>query len=57
MIVSKLRTKGIPTPNLMLCNNPLEQVAEYKYLGVTIINNLTWSVESYQHNFKQSPQT
>ena len=34
MIMSKLRTKGIPIPNLMLCNNPLEQVAEYKHLAV-----------------------
>ena len=44
MIVSKLRTRGIQTPNLMLCDNSLEQVAEYKYsLGVTITNNLSWS--------------
>ena len=49
MTVSKFRSRGIQNPKLMLYNNLFEQVAEYKYLGVTI----TIVVSTHQLNLKQ----
>ena len=43
MIISKLRNRGVQNPTLILHNNPLEQVTEYKYLGVIITSTLSWS--------------
>ena len=43
MLVSRLRSRGVQRLRLMLYNNLLEQVAEHKYLGVTLTSNLSWS--------------
>ena len=44
MIISKLRNRGVQNPMLTLHNNPLEQVTEYKYLGIIITSTLSWSI-------------
>ena len=43
MVISRLRKKSVPIPPLKVHNNLLERVSSYKYLGVIISDDLTWS--------------
>ena len=43
MVVTRRRTKGNPIPELLLYGQPLERVSEYKYLGVILSANLSWT--------------
>ena len=43
MVITRLRKKSTPVPLLTLNNQPLERVSSYKYLGVTITEDLSWS--------------
>ena len=43
MIISRLRRNSIPAPPITLNGQPLEKVSSYRYLGVTISNDLSWN--------------
>ena len=43
MLISRRRTKGNQMPMLHLYGQPLERVFEYKYLGVVLSANLSWT--------------
>ena len=43
MIISRLQKKSIPNCAIQLSGQPLERVRQYKYLGVVITEDLTWS--------------
>ena len=43
MIISRLRRNSIPAPPMTLNGQPLEKVSSYRYLGVTISNDLSWN--------------
>ena len=43
MLISRHRTKGNQMPMLHLYGQPLERVFEYKYLGVVLSANLSWT--------------
>ena len=43
MVISKRRTKATSIPELYLYGKALERVHEYKYLGVLLTSNLSWT--------------
>ena len=43
LVISRLRKNSIPVPTLTLNSHPMERVSSYKYLGVTITEDLSWS--------------
>ena len=43
MLISRKRTKAFQPPSLLLDGVILEQVSSYKYLGITITLDLSWS--------------
>ena len=43
MLITRRRTKGSQMPILKLYGQPLERVFEYKYLGVVLSANLSWT--------------
>ena len=47
LVISRLRKNSIPVPRLTLNSHPMERVSSYKYLGVTIIEDLAILVKSH----------
>ena len=43
MVISKLRGRSIPSQQMMLLDQPMDRVSSYRYLGVIISDNLSWS--------------
>ena len=43
MFISRKRAHSIAPPSLTIDGTPLTEVSEYKYLGVTITSDLSWS--------------
>ncbi len=43
MIISRRRTPVTPTPPLLLNGTPIERVETYKYLGLLLTTDLSWS--------------
>ena len=43
MFISRKRVHSIAPPSLTIDGTPLIEVTEYKYLGVTITSDMTWS--------------
>ena len=43
MIVSRLRGRSVPSCTLNVNGQPLDRVHQYKYLGVVLTDDLTWS--------------
>ena len=45
MVISRLRKKSVSVPLLSLNGLPMERVSSYKYLGITITEDLSWSIK------------
>ena len=43
MVISRRRGRSVPTQTLSLHDVPMERVRKYKYLGVILTDDLTWS--------------
>ena len=43
MIISRKRAPTLPKISLILMSSPLERVSKFKYLGVWLVDNLSWS--------------
>ena len=43
MVISKLRGRSIPSQQMMLLDQPMDRVSTYRYLGVIISEDLSWS--------------
>ena len=44
MVISKRRSQAVPFQSMMLYSQPMDRVSSYKYLGVTICDELSWSL-------------
>lgn len=44
MVVSRLRSRSVPTRPMLLYGQPMQQVSNYKYLGVVLTDDLSWSL-------------
>ena len=45
MVVSRKRDPIAPDAPLLLFENALEQVSSYKYLGMLLTDDLSWSID------------
>ena len=41
MVVSRLKSRAVPSQSMLLYGQPMEQVANYKYLGVVLTEDLS----------------
>ena len=48
MIISRLKSKSVAASSLTLHSQQIEKVSSYKYLGITITDNLSWSTHINQ---------
>ena len=48
MIISRIKSNSVAAPCLTLHSQQIEKVPSYKYLGVTITDNLSWSTHINQ---------
>ena len=44
--------KAIPTLKLTINDNPIEQLAEFNFLGITIDQNVTWNADITKTSIK-----
>ena len=44
MVVSRLKSRAVPSPTMLLYGQPMEWVTNYKYLGVLLTEELSWSL-------------
>ena len=44
MVISKRRSQAVPFQSMMLYSQPMDRIFSYKYLGVTICDELSWSL-------------
>ena len=56
MVISRLRKKSVSVPLLSLNGLPMERVSSYKYLGITITEDLSWSTHINEISRKSRKQ-